>query len=140
MPGLTLSSDIIVGFPGETGADFEATLDLIRRVRFDSLFTFAYSARKGTRAADMEDQIPNETKKARLAALMEAQQVISFEKNKALEGTVQRVLVMGRDGLLEGRTEGGKPCYFEGDDALIGSFVPVKITTGKSFVLYGELQ
>ena len=103
-------------------------------------FTFAYSARRGTRAADMEGQIPVEVKKARLAALMEAQKSISAEKNKALEGTVQRVLVMGRKGLLEGRTEGSKPCYFEGDDALIGSFVPVKITTGKSFVLYGELQ
>jgi tRNA-2-methylthio-N6-dimethylallyladenosine synthase len=140
MPDLTLSSDMIVGFPGESEADFEATLDLVRTVRFDSLFTFAYSARKGTRAADMENQISEEVKKARLAALMETQQKISFERNKALEGSLQRVLVMGRDGLLEGRTEGGKPCYFEGDDTLIGSFVPVKITTGKSFVLYGELQ
>ncbi|HWP80565.1 MAG TPA: tRNA (N6-isopentenyl adenosine(37)-C2)-methylthiotransferase MiaB [Candidatus Acidoferrum sp.] len=140
IPDLTLTSDIIVGFPGESEADFEATLDLIRTVRFDSLFTFAYSARRGTRAADMEGQIPAEVKKSRLIALMKTQQVISAEKNAALLGCVQRVLVMGRKGFLEGRTEGGKPCYFEGDDALIGSFVPVKITIAKSFVLYGELQ
>ena len=140
MPNLTLSSDMIVGFPGETAADFEATLDLVRNVEFDSLFTFAYSPRRGTRAADMQNQVPLEEKKARLAKLMEVQQEISAKKNKALEESVQKVLVAGRSGKLEGRTEGGKPCYFDGDDSLIGSFVNVKIVTAKTFVLYGELK
>ncbi len=139
MPSVALSSDIIVGFPGETEEDFEATLSLVREIEFESLFTFAYSKRSGTKACDMEGQVSEEVKKERLQRLLKVQGEISARKNKALEGSVQRILVMHRKGLLEGRTEGGRACFFEGEDKLIGSFVDVRITEGKTHVLYGEL-
>ena len=143
MPDLTLSSDIIVGFPGETEAEFEETLALIREVEFDSLFTFAFSRRKGTKAYDMKGQLSTEEKKSRLERLMSEQQIHSLRRNKLLEGRALRVLfeAPGREnsGLLQGRTEGGKLCYVPAPPSLIGSFAEVQIREAKTFVLYGEL-
>ena len=140
MPDLTLTSDMIVGFPGETEEEFSETLALVREVQFDSLFTFAFSRRRGTRAWDMPGQLSQAEKKERLARLMEAQQDCSLARNQALLGSTLKVLVdgVGRDGLLSARTEGGKPIYFPGDAALVGSFADVRVTEPKTFVLYGE--
>ncbi|NLT58826.1 MAG: tRNA (N6-isopentenyl adenosine(37)-C2)-methylthiotransferase MiaB [Clostridiales bacterium] len=142
MPDLVLTSDIIVGFPGETEQEFEETLALVRALRFDALFTFAFSRRKNTAAYTMKEQVPKEEKQRRLSRLMEVQQEISLEKNRAHLGQVLSVLAEGpgKGGLLQGRTEGGKLCYFAGPQCLIGQFAPVRITEAKTFVLYGELS
>ena len=143
MPDLTLSSDIIVGFPGETEAQFEDTLALVREIGFDSLFTFAFSRRKGTRAYDMKGQLSTAEKKERLARLMQAQQEVSLRRNRLLLGKELRLLVEApgreQDSLLQCRTEGGKLCYIPGPHSLIGQFVTARVTQAKTFVLYGEL-
>lgn len=142
MPDVTLTSDIIVGFPGETEEDFEATLDVLRRVRYDMVYSFIYSPRSGTPAAQMADQIPEDVKGERLRRLLELQTQIAEEKNAELLGTEQRVLCYGtsknNDGMLEGRTEGNKIVLFKGDSALEGKYVNVKITETHPFVMYGE--
>ena len=139
MPDLTVTSDVMVGFPAESDADFAATLALVERVRFDSLFTFAYSRRSGTPASDMEDQVDESVKQERLSRLMKVQESISLSAHRALEGKTLKVLVedVGRDGLLKSRTEGGILCFFPGDDSCVGQFEDVRITEGKTFVLYG---
>ncbi len=143
MPDLTLSSDIIVGFPGETEAEFEDTLKLVREMEFDSLFTFTFSRRRGTRAYDMAGQLTTEQKKDRLGRLMKTQQEFSLRRNEALLGRTLKLLIEApgkeQSGLLAGRTEGGKLCYVPGPISLIGQFVNARVTQAKTFVLYGEL-
>ena len=141
MPDITLTTDIIVGFPGETEEDFEATLDVLRRVRFDMIYSFIYSPRKGTPAADYPDQIPADVAHARFDRLIALQNEISFEKNKQAEGQTLRVLCDGekeQEGqtLRSGRTDGGKLVYFAGD-AQPGDVVQVKIERAEPFVLRG---
>lgn len=141
-PDITISSDFIVGFPGETDEDFEATMRLIEEVGFDHSFSFIYSPRPGTPAADLPDDVPPEVKKARLARLQaritEQAQAIS----RAMVGSVQRVLVEGpsrkNPAELSGRTENNRVVNFPGDAALIGRFADVRITGALPNSLRGE--
>ena len=144
IPGVAITSDLIVGFPGETEEDFEATLDMVRQVRFDAAFTFLYSVRSGTRAATMPGQVDPAIKKDRLLRLNELQYGIALDLNRSLEGTVEEVLVEGPSKTnpdnLTGRTRSNRIVIFKGTDLLIGSLVQVRITTGKTFSLFGQLQ
>ena len=142
IPDVTISSDIIVGFPGETEEDFEATLDMLRRVRFDMTYSFIYSPRKDTPAAAMECQIPDEIKGERFNRLLEVQNEIALEKNKPMEDKIIRVLCDGpsknNGDVYSGRSEGNKIVLFDGDESDIGKFVNLKITRAETFALYGE--
>ena len=143
MPDITLTTDIIVGFPGETEEDFAETLDMLRTVRYDMIYSFIYSPRKGTPAAEREDQVADAVKKERFARLLEVQNAISLEKNEPLVGKTLRVLCDGRSKnngeVLSGRTEGNKIVFFKGDDALEGKNVNVRIERAEAFALYGEI-
>lgn len=143
VPDIAISTDIIVGFPGETEEDFEETLSLVRSVKYDSAFTFLYSVRQGTPAAEYEDQIPEEVKHQRFDRLVDAVNSDSAEKNAAYKGRIERVLVEGvskkNENTLTGRTEGFKLVDFEGGRELIGQMVNVEITEGKTFSLTGKI-
>ena len=141
MPDVVLTSDVIVGFPGETEEDFEGTMDLVRRVGFDALFTFIYSKRAGTPAATMPDPATREEKQERFDRLLALQNSISEERHRQYIGTTQRVLIDGEEeGRLTSRTGGGRLVRIEGADRqLIGSFRDVKITGSNTWALYGEL-
>jgi tRNA-2-methylthio-N6-dimethylallyladenosine synthase len=143
VPEIAITTDIIVGFPGETDEDFEETLDLVSKVEYDSAFTFLYSIRKGTPAEKYSDQVPESVKHERFNKLVDLLNSISLEKNKALEGTIQGVLVEGpsktNPDLLSGRTESGKIVHFSGPANIIGEIVTVKILEGKNFSLSGVL-
>lgn len=142
MPDVSLTSDIIVGFPGETYEEFLDTVDVIRSVGFTSLYTFIYSPRVGTRAAKMPDPISAEEKSKWFIELCKAQEQIAAQRCGGAVGTTQRVLVEERNernGLLAGRTDGNVIVNFNGDDALIGSFAAVKITAARNWILNGEL-
>ena len=142
-PDITISTDIIVGFPGETEEDFEETLSLVREVRYDSAFTFLYSKRRGTPAESYEDQIPDDVMHERFDRLVDTIDTISAEKNAAYKGRIEEVLVEGpskRNSLtMAGRTDGFKLVNFAADRDLTGEFVKVRITKGKTFSLEGEL-
>lgn len=139
MPSLVLTSDVIVGFPGETEAEFGDTLRLIEDVRYDALFTFIYSPRPGTPAARLPDPTPKEEKSRRFDALCQAQNRISQELHGAYVGRTLRVLVDGReDGLLTARTEGGRLVRLEGPDTLVGQFIHAHITGSTTWSLVGE--
>ena len=139
VPHIAISTDIITGFPGETEEDFEETLDLVRRVEYDSAFTFLYSIRKGTPAAEYEDQIPEEIKHERFNRLVELVNEISARKNAAYVGKTVKVLVDGpsknNSAALGGRTEGFKLINFEGPQDLIGKLVDVEVTAGKKMCI-----
>lgn len=143
IPDVVLSTDIIVGFPGETEEQFLDTLSLVQEVEYDSAFTFIYSPRDGTPAAAMEDNVPEEAKKDRLRRLNEALAVISRKKNDALKGRVLEVLVEGESktnsDVLSGRTRTNKLVHFAGSKELIGRFVHVAITEPQTWLLKGEL-
>ena len=143
MPDATVSSDIIVGFPGETEEEFEDTLAALKRARFDMIYSFQYSPRKGTPAAEMECQIPKEVKGARFDRMLALQNEISFELNKALEGKTVRVLCDGpsksNENVFSGRTEGGKIVFFDGEDNDIGKFLNVNIERADTFALSGKI-
>ena len=140
MPELVLTSDVIVGFPGETEEEFEDTLRLIGRVRYDALFTFIFSPRGGTPAASMPDPTPKEEKNRRFDRLVALQNRISEEKHRAYIGRTFRVLIDGRDGdLLTARTDGGRLVRLSGGDGLIGQFRDVRITGSTTWSLTGEL-
>lgn len=138
IPEIALTTDLIVGFPGETEEDFLDTLGLVRRVRFDSAFTFMFSPRQGTAAAVMEGQVETAVKKDRLRRLMEVQNQISLERNRELEGTKQQVLV--EDTICKGRTAANKLVFFKSDRNLTGQLVTVLITGAKTWSLAGELE
>ena len=142
MPDLVLTTDIIVGFPGETDAEFDDTLSLIETVRYDAMFTFIYSPRVGTPAAKMPDPYTRAQKQVRFDALIASANAISEQKHRAYEGSVQRVLVDGADGRgdhpLTARTKGGRLVHMRGDEVLVGQFVDVKITGSNTWALYGE--
>jgi tRNA-2-methylthio-N6-dimethylallyladenosine synthase len=142
MPDCTVSSDIIVGFPTEGDEDFEDTLKALERARFDMIFSFQYSPRKGTPAAEME-QIPQEIKQARFDRMLALQNSICLEQNKRVEGKVLRVLCEGASknnaDTFFGRTEGGKIVFFAPCPENIGKFVNVEIERGDTFALYGKI-
>jgi len=144
VPDVVITSDIIVGFPGETTPEFEETLSLIEEVRFDALFTFIFSPRVGTPAAKMEDPMPMAEKKANFQRLVDAQNAISAEKHAAYIGKTLRCLVDGvcqEEGYaLTARTPGNRLVrVVEGDESLIGTFREVKITGANTWSLWGEL-
>ena len=142
VPDVTISSDIIVGFPGESDEDFEATLEMLRKVRFDMTYSFIYSPRKDTPAAAMECQIPDAIKGERMNRLLETQNEIALEKNKPLENKILRVLCDGKsknnENVYSGRTEGNKIVLFDGNESDTGNFVDILITRAETFALYGE--
>lgn len=143
VPGISISTDIIVGFPGESEEDFADTLSLAEEVRFDSAFTFLYSPRKGTPAAEMENQIPETVKHERFNRLVEVMNRCSSEKNAAYVGRVEKVLIEGEGrepGSLKGRTDSFKLVDFRGPADLIGEMVDVEIVDSNTFSLRGELK
>ena len=141
MPDLVLTSDVIVGFPGETEEEFEETLSLIEAVRYDSLFTFIFSPRTGTPAASMEDPTPKEEKNRRFDKLCALQNAISVEIHNGYVGKTVRCLVDGKDkDALTARTEGGRLVRFQGCDALIGTYQTITITGSTTWSLTGELS
>ena len=142
MPDISFSSDIIVGFPGETYEEFLDTVSLVEKVGFTSLFTFIYSPRVGTRAAKMEDPVSEQEKSRWFTELLQAQEAAADKLAPTIIGTTQRVLVeevSEKRGVLCGKTEGNLNCDFEGSDSLVGQFVDVKITDSRNWVLKGEL-
>ena len=143
MPELVITTDIIVGFPGETEEDFAETLSLCEEVRYDAMFTFIYSPRVGTPAAKMDDPFTRADKQKRFDALTELANRISGEKHAAYEGKTLRVLVDGETGReeynLSARTNGGRLVHLKGDPALIGQFVEAEITASNTWALYGKI-
>ena len=143
MPDLVLTTDIIVGFPGETEEEFNDTLSLCEELRYDAMFTFIYSKRVGTPAASMPDPNTRADKQRRFDALTELSNRISGEKHAAYEGKTLRVLVDGETGKapynLSSRTMGGRLVHLQGDPALVGQFVNAKITASNTWALYGEV-
>lgn len=142
MPNISLTTDIIVGFPGETEADFQDTLDVVRKVRYDSAFTFIYSKRTGTPAASMEDQISEDVVKDRFDRLLKEVQKISAEVSGKDVHTVQSVLVEGMDdhveGLVTGRLTNNTIVHFPGDASLIGTIIEVYLEESKGFYYMGR--
>jgi len=140
MPDLVLTSDVIVGFPGETEEEFEETISLIQQVHYDSLFTFIFSPRTGTPAASMDDPTPKEEKSRRFDKLCNVQNEISVQIHEAYVGKTLRCLVDGRDkDMLTARTEGGRLVRFAGCDSLIGTYQNLTITGCTTWSLVGEL-
>ncbi len=144
MPDIAVTSDIIVGFPGETEEDFADTLSMLERARFDMIFSFIYSPRKGTPAAAMEEQIPKTVQNERFDRLLALQNGISLEKNLPLVGRRIRVLCDGISkndpAMLSGRNEQNKVVFFKGDPALEGKFVEVTVERAEAFALFGTLE
>jgi tRNA-2-methylthio-N6-dimethylallyladenosine synthase len=143
IPGVAVTTDIIVGFPGETDGRFGATLSLMRELRFDSAFMFRYSVRPGTAAAEFADDVPEAVKIERLETVIRLQKGISEERNAALVGTSQEVLVEGpseRDpAVLFGRTRTGKATLFAGPPEMRGTLRTVRVTGSTAWTLRGEL-
>jgi len=144
IPRATITTDIMVGFPGEDEEDFNDTLDIVRQARFDSSYTFIYNTRPGTPAATLEGQVPEEVKKARIQELIKLQNKISLERNREEEGQVQEVLVEGESktgpGMLAGKNRGNKMVIFPGGKELIGHTVRVRITEAHLAHLAGRLS
>ncbi len=144
VPDIALTTDLIVGFPGETEADFKETLDLVKQVGYDSAFTFIYSPRKGTPAAQIKEQIAEDIKKERIYRLLELQNQISSDLNQKCVGQTVEVLVEGLSktdtAKLTGKTRTNKTINFQGGKELIGQTVLVKVTTGKLSSLEGIIE
>jgi tRNA-2-methylthio-N6-dimethylallyladenosine synthase len=144
IPGVAISTDIIVGFPGESEEDFQDTLDMVRKVRFDSAFTFMYSVRSGTKAASLDHHLPLEVRRQRLLTLNELQYSIALEINQSLVGSTQEVLVEGWSktdkGKLSSRTRTNRIVIFSGPETLIGKIINVKIKEATTFSLFGEIM
>ncbi len=144
LPGIALTTDIIVGFPGETKEDFLDTLDVVRKVGYDNAYMFMYSVREGTPAATMEEQVPEDIKKSRLLELIELQDKNAKKSSLSYVGKTVKVLVEGishkNKNKMTGRTSENKVVIFEGNSELKGKFVEVKIISAKTWTLYGELM
>ncbi len=142
IPDVTVTTDIIVGFPGETDEDFAGTLAMLERARYDMIFSFIYSPRKGTPAAEMADQVPDEIRHARFDRLLALQNRIGLEKNQSLVGVPMRVLCDGpsknNPALMSGRTDGNKIAFFEGNPDDAGTYVLFRANRADAFALWGE--
>ncbi|MGE9267188.1 MAG: MiaB/RimO family radical SAM methylthiotransferase, partial [Verrucomicrobiales bacterium] len=143
-PDLAITTDIIVGFPGETDEDFQETVDCVKRVEFDNSFVFRYSKRKDTPAADMDEQLPERVKEERNQALLRVQEEITTRKNGALIGTTQQILCEGpsktNKETLSGRTSQNKIVIVSGDEAkLTGQIFDTRIVDSTGYTLYGEV-
>ena len=142
IPNISITTDIIVGFPGETEEDFQDTLDMVKYSKYDSAYTFIYSPRENTPASKLEDNVSLEEKEQRLYRLNDLVNKYSKEANLKMLNKIENVLVDGlsdKEGKLCGYTETNKLVNFKGDTSLIGKIVPVKITDAKSFSLDGEI-
>lgn len=143
IPDIALTTDIIVGFPGETEEDFLETMDVVKKVRYDSAFTFIYSKRTGTRAASMPDQVPEDVIKDRFDRLLKEVQTISAEKAEQYEGKVMPVLAEEmddqKDGYVTGRLDNNSIVHFPGDSSMIGNIYNVRLDECKGFYYMGEL-
>lgn len=143
IPDVTFTTDIIVGFPGETEKDFEDTLDVVKKVRFEQIFMFMYSVRKGTKAEKMPNHITDSIKSKRFNRLKEFADTITEEENFKYIGTIQKILVEGKsktnENILAGRTKSNKVVNFIGTESLIGTEVLVKITSQHVWYLKGEI-
>ena len=144
VPDIALTTDIIVGFPGETEEDFEETMDVIKQVGYDSAFTFIYSKRTGTPAAMMEDQVPETVVKERFDRLLKEVQRKATERAQAFTGSVEKVLVEEineqDETLVTGRLSNNFVVHFPGTSEMIGKIVSVKLKECKGFYFYGELE
>ena len=142
VPDISLTTDIIVGFPGETEEDFQETLDVVRKVRYDSAFTFIYSKRTGTPAAAMEDQIPEDVVKDRFDRLLKEVQAIAAQVCSVHKGCVQTALVEAKsehdDSMVTGRLSNNLLVHFKGSSELIGQLVDVRLSECKGFYYLGE--
>ncbi len=142
IPDITITTDIIVGFPGESEKDFNETLDMLKEIRYDNIYSFIYSKRSGTPAAVMENQIPDEIKGARFQKMVALQTEISKEKNFEFVGKTVRALVEGisktDDKKLTARTASNRVIHFEGDRSLIGEYVNILIENAEPHVMYGR--
>jgi tRNA-2-methylthio-N6-dimethylallyladenosine synthase len=142
MPSVTISTDIIVGFPGESGTDFEQTVKAVEEIEFDGMFAFKYSKRKGTRAYDMPGQVPEDVKAARLNRLLTIQEDIALKRNRALEGSVQEILVEGPSetdpSMLMGRTRSNKIVTVDNNGAPEGTIFRVLIEKARHHSLHGK--
>lgn len=143
VPGISITSDVIVGFPGETRADFEETLDVVRRARFNGLFTFVYSPRRGTPAEKLDDPVPHEEKTRWFSELLKVQEAVTAEIFGEKVGKTLTVLAEGPGktgpGFLTGRADDNTIVDFPGAPELVGQFVPVCITKSLNFMLVGEI-
>ena len=143
IPGLGLTTDLIVGFPGETEEDFDESMSLLSEIRFDLVHSAAYSERDGTPAAKMEGALPFDVRLERLNRLNALQDAITLEINEALTGQTFEILADDfapkGEGLLQGRTPSDKVVIFEGDESILGQFVKVRITSAEAWCLHGEL-
>ena len=140
VPEIAITTDIIVGFPGETEEDFQETIEIVKKAEYDSAFTFLYSVREGTKAATMDDQVPDSVKHERFDKLLDVLYPIVLEKNQQCIGKEYSVLVESADdGKLTGRTEHFRLVHFKGDESLVGEIVNVKITNVKTFHMVGEI-
>lgn len=143
VPDVSITSDIIIGFPGETEDDFEATLDILKKARYDMIYSFIYSPRNGTPAAKMENQVPHEVSTERFERLLAVQNAISDERNSRFVGRVLRVLVEDVSktdpDTLTGRGDPVRPIHFKGDRSLIGKLIDVEITSAATFCLEGRV-
>ncbi|MBQ1871461.1 MAG: tRNA (N6-isopentenyl adenosine(37)-C2)-methylthiotransferase MiaB [Lachnospiraceae bacterium] len=144
IPDISLTTDIIVGFPGETEEDFEETIDLVKKVRYDSIFTFIYSKRTGTPAAKMENQVPEDVVSKRFDRLLDVVQKISAENMEKLTGSTVEVLVEDVNSQLEGyvtgRLENNAIVHFKGDKSLIGKYLNVTLDECKGFYFIGTAK
>lgn len=143
MPDVSITTDLIIGFPGSTEKDFNETMKLCEEVSYDSAFTFIYSIRKGTPAAEMDNQIPEDLKHERFNRLLAQLHTNFYNNNIKLQGQVLEVLVEGtsknNESILMGRCRGNKAVNFHGDKSLIGKLINIRITEPKKFSLYGEI-
>lgn len=142
IPDIAITTDIIVGFPGETEEDFLETMDVVQKVRFDSAFTFIYSKRTGTPAAAMENQVPEDIVKNRFSRLLTEVQTIAAQKAEQLVGSVQEVLVETVNdhdpGLVTGKLSNNMTVHLPGSSDMIGKYVNVRLETCKGFYYYGK--
>ena len=143
IPGVAMSTDVIVGFPGETDTDFDDTMDVLETVKFDLVYSFIYSPREGTPASKMDSQVPREASDKRMSRLLKTQDAISEERNSALVGKTLRVLVDSVEKrenkiIASGRAENNKLVHFSVSDERIGYFTNVIITAAGAFDLFAE--
>ena len=144
VPDVSITSDIIVGFPGETDEDFEMTLKMMEEVRYDMVFSFIYSPRVGTPAAAMENQIPHSISSERMNRLLKLQDEISLERNERFVGKVLRVLTedvsKNNSSMMTGKADAPRPIHFEGDSSMIGEYKNILITSADKYSLRGEIK
>lgn len=143
IPDIAITTDIIVGFPGENEEDFNLTMNALSEIEYDGIFAFKYSKRPGTRAIELPDHVDEKTKSERLGKILEFQERITYEKNKRLEGIEVEILVEGVSGsdteIMTGRTTTNKIVNFIGDSKIIGHLVTIRILKAKPHSLYGEI-